>query len=236
MVGEEDEEQACSSESFDVGSGKHQWNWKLGWVSISAIFSFRKQCAKLSSDEVLYNAKLHPEQYSDTFSSDQIKQLHKSIRYVCQTAVDNLGDSSKFPDEWLFNHRWGKGKKDASKTLPNGEKIIHLTVGGRTSCVVPSVQKKTGAVAGDIKKEDLNGDDGMDEKQASKLKANASKKRKAVVEEEDGIVEPNKEEPAENGAKGKAKKAKSTPKSGKVKAEEAPSDGRRRSGRASKTK
>ena len=31
--------------------------------------------------------------------------------------------------------------------LPNGEKIAILTVGGRTSAVIPSVQKKTGPVA-----------------------------------------------------------------------------------------
>lgn len=47
-----------------------------------------------------------------------------------------------------MKHRWGKGKKDANK-LPNGASITFLKVGGRTSAVVPSVQKKTGAVAGD---------------------------------------------------------------------------------------
>ena len=210
-------------------------NW-VGSVYLSNLDS-EAQSAKLSSDEVLYNAKLHPEQYSNTFSSEQIKQLHKSIRYVCQTAVDLLGDSSKFPDEWLFNHRWGKGKKDAGTTLPNGAKIIHLTVGGRTSCVVPSVQKKTGAVAADVKKEELDETEDVDSKKASKPKANASKKRKAVVEDEE-VVESKDEDPAETGPKGKAKKTKSTPKTkvGKVKTEDAPSEGRRRSGRASKTK
>lgn len=84
--------------------------------------------ANVTSDEILYNAKLHPEQYSDTFSSEQIKQLHKSIRYVCQTAVDLLADSSKFPDDWIFNHRWDKGKKDAATVLPNGEKFICKTL------------------------------------------------------------------------------------------------------------
>jgi formamidopyrimidine-DNA glycosylase len=180
---------------------------------VSVFLSERQDMLNyLPSDEILYNAKLHPEQYSDTFSSEQIKQLHKSIRYVCQTAVDLLGDSSKFPDEWLFNHRWGKGKRDAPTTLPNGDKIIHLTVGGRTSCVVPSVQKKTGAVAGDMKKEELNGTEDADSKKTSKPKANASKKRKAVVEEDEKTVEPKEEEPAENELKGKTKKAKSAPK------------------------
>ena len=108
-------------------------------------------------DEILYNAKIHPEQYSNTLSATQIKQLHKSIRYVCDFAVDNLADSNKFPEEWLFKHRWGKGKKDSASTLPNGSKFVFLTVGGRTSCVVPSVQKKTGPVAGDITGEKKRG-------------------------------------------------------------------------------
>lgn len=107
-------------------------------------------------DEVLYNAHIHPEQYSNTLSAAQVKQLHKSIHYVCGFAVDNLADSSKFPEEWLFKHRWGKGKKDSASKLPNGAKIVFLTVGGRTSCVVPSIQKKTGPVAKDV-------DDAVDE-------------------------------------------------------------------------
>jgi len=93
--------------------------------------------------------------------------------HVCDTAVDALADSSKFPEEWLFKHRWGKGKKDAPTTLPSGEKITFLTVGGRTSCVVPSVQKKTGAVAGDLKTE-KNGDSETKE---------PSKKRKTTEDE-----------------------------------------------------
>jgi formamidopyrimidine-DNA glycosylase len=61
-----------------------------------------------------------------------------------------LADSEKFPEHWLFKHRWGKGKKNQPAVLPNGDKITFLTVGGRTSAVVPTVQKKTGAVAKDI--------------------------------------------------------------------------------------
>ncbi|KAI1310624.1 formamidopyrimidine-DNA glycosylase [Xylaria venustula] len=105
-------------------------------------------------DEIMYQASLHPEQYSDDFSDAEIAKLYKAICYVCDTAVGKLGDSDQFPEDWLFNHRWGKGKKDAATTLPNGEKIIFVKVGGRTSCVVPSRQKKTGRVAAGIKEED----------------------------------------------------------------------------------
>jgi DNA-formamidopyrimidine glycosylase len=132
-------------------------------------------------DEVLYQARLHPEQYSNTFSDAQIKQLHHALMYVCDTAVDLLGDSDKLPQDWLMHYRWGKGKgkgKGQTAQMPNGDKITFLTVGGRTSAVVPSVQKKTGAVAGDVA-ETANGvadaDDNVKPKKAAKGKAKAAK-------------------------------------------------------------
>ncbi len=193
----------------------------------------------------MYNAKLHPEQYSDTFSAAQLKQLHKSILYICQTAVDLLADSSKFPEEWLFKHRWGKGKKDSVTTLPNGAKITFLTVGGRTSCVIPSVQKKTGAVAGDVKEPE----DGKEEAAAKKAaKTNSTKKRKDApkVEESDGedqemetikkrkAVKESKlsasQTPTKTAEQPKTPATKPLMKSNKVK-EESVESGRRRSGR-----
>ena len=149
----------------------------------------------------MYDAKIHPEQYSNTLTPAQTKQLHKSIHYICSFAVDNLADSSKFPEEWLFKHRWGKGKKDSSTTLPNGSKFVYLTVGGRTSCVVPSVQKKTGPVAGDIKNEaGLEKADG-EKKEKSKASKKASKTEKQEADEA-------KPEPAKKGSKGKKRTAK----------------------------
>ena len=156
-------------------------------------------------DEVMYDAKMHPEQYCNTLSDEQIQQLHKSIHYVCGTAVDLLSDSDKFPETWLFKHRWGKGKKDSSNTLPNGHKIAFLTVGGRTSAVVPAVQKKTGPVAKE-----------MDEAVEDEKPKKAAKKRKAEAEE-DGEEE-SKPAPKPKSKKTKAdpEEAKSTPKKTKA--------------------
>lgn len=105
-------------------------------------------------DEIMYQAKLHPEQYSDDFDDTDISTLYKAVRYVCDTAVEFLANSDEFPEDWLFKHRWGKGKKDAATTLPNGEKLTFITVGGRTSCVVPTIQKKRGRTTIDEIKED----------------------------------------------------------------------------------
>lgn len=138
----------------------------------------------MNSDEVMYQAKLHPEQYSNTFSDEQIKTLHEAIMYVCDTAVEANGDSDLFPENWLMKHRWGKGKKEASK-LPTGEKITFLKVGGRTSAIVPSVQKKTAAVAGDVS------ESAADEEAEEDVKPKKTNKRtaKAAKEEDDEVEE-----------------------------------------------
>lgn len=139
------------------------------------------------ADETLYQAKLHPEQYSDTFDDKEIAKLHESIRYVCQTAVDKLGDSDEFPDHWLFNYRWGKGDKDAATKLPNGEKLAFITVGGRTSCYAPGVQKKTGAVVASAKTEPVKSESGK-----SKPTKGKAAKSEPKEEDDDDVAEEKK--------------------------------------------
>ncbi|KAL8808633.1 MAG: hypothetical protein Q9223_003957 [Gallowayella weberi] len=147
-------------------------------------------------DELLYNAKIHPEQYSNTLTPAQMKQLHKSIHYVCSIAVELLAESDRFPKEWLFKHRWAKGKKDAPQHLPNGEKIKFVTVGGRTSAIIPSVQKKTGEVAGDVKGQDSDEDEEEDE---DEKKPNPAKRKAEKIE--DGNEEEAKPKPGKYKAK-----------------------------------
>ena len=171
-------------------------------ISIKYQLSFYIDANSFDSDEIMYDARIHPEQYSNTLTPTQIKQLHKSIHYVCSFAVDKLADSSQFPEEWLFKHRWGKGKKDSSTTLPNGSKFVFMTVGGRTSCVVPSVQKKTGPVAGDVKNE-AGTEDGDGEKKAK------SKGGKKVSKAKEQDIDETEIEPTKKGTNGKKRAVKS---------------------------
>jgi formamidopyrimidine-DNA glycosylase len=156
-------------------------------LGTSQTRSSHKCCTNIPSDEVMYQAKLHPEQYSNTFNDEQIKRLHEAIMYVCDTAVEANGDSDGFPKTWLMKFRWGKGKKDASK-LPTGEKITFLKVGGRTSAIVPSVQKKTAAVAGDVAEE---GGEDEDAEEDTKPKKGSKRKAKAVEEDEQSEEKPS---------------------------------------------
>ncbi|KAF2018595.1 hypothetical protein BU24DRAFT_447259 [Aaosphaeria arxii CBS 175.79] len=141
-------------------------------------------------DEIMYQARLHPEQYSNTFTDEQVKRLHDAMMYVCNTACgpEVMGDSDKFPEDWLMKHRWGKGKKDSNK-LPNGDKITFLKVGGRTSAIVPRVQKKTGAVAGDVSGASSSAEDEKD----TKPRAENKRKKAAIKEEEEEAGEEGEE-------------------------------------------
>ena len=136
------------------------------------------------ADEILFQARVHPEQYSNTMSREQAGALHEKMAEVCGTACALLADSSRFPGHWLMRHRWDKGKKEASR-LPSGEKIEHLNVGGRTSAVVPSLQKKMGPVAkeaggNEAGEEDEEEDDGDEGKKASgKQKSSGGRGRSA---------------------------------------------------------
>ena len=117
---------------------------------------------------------------------------------ICTTACETLADSAQFPETWLMKYRWDKGKKD-SNVLPNGEKIVHLKVGGRTSAIVPSVQKKTAAVAGDVDSADVSESD------------KPAKGRKRKVKSEEDEVEEEEKKPAKKAAakgRGKAKAVK----------------------------
>lgn len=163
------------------------------------------------ADELLYHAKLHPEQYTNSFSDAQIKQLHDSLIYVTGFACKVLSDSSQFPEEWLFKHRWNAGKKgDDKNRLANGEKIVHIKVGGRTSAVVPSVQKKTGPVAADVDDDEDAVEGAKANGTAKKDKGGAKRKRKVQdVADEDEDEEGDSRKTKPKSAKSKAtKKAK----------------------------
>ncbi len=57
-------------------------------------------------DEILYHARVHPEERCNALSDEQLAALFKQTSEVCRIAVSVNADDSKFPDDWLFKHRW----------------------------------------------------------------------------------------------------------------------------------
>ncbi|KAJ7923007.1 AtMMH-1 [Mycena leptocephala] len=105
--------------------------------------SFSAGVGNWVADEILYHARVHPERRSNALTDEQLIALHYQTSNVCEIAVSVDADDSKFPENWLFKHRWGKGKKVAhTLKLPTGEPatIKWITVGGRTSAFVVELQ------------------------------------------------------------------------------------------------
>eukprot|EP00238_Polyblepharides_amylifera_P012295 CAMPEP_0196574770 /NCGR_PEP_ID=MMETSP1081-20130531/4406_1 /TAXON_ID=36882 /ORGANISM="Pyramimonas amylifera, Strain CCMP720" /LENGTH=381 /DNA_ID=CAMNT_0041892879 /DNA_START=56 /DNA_END=1201 /DNA_ORIENTATION=+ len=88
------------------------------------------------ADEVLYQAAVHPSTVASNLTSAQVEEIWKKITEVISLAVEVGARKSKFPDSWLFHHRWGKVAGEVG-----GHPIEFLTVGGRTTAIVPAVQR-----------------------------------------------------------------------------------------------
>lgn len=96
------------------------------------------------ADEVLYQAGIHPLTPAKSINKLGAELLSKSIIDVLQVAIARKANSEVFPDTWIFHVRWDKGDKDGPKAMPNGDKVIYITVGGRTTAVVEKIQVKNG--------------------------------------------------------------------------------------------
>ena len=90
------------------------------------------------ADEVLYHAKIAPARAASSLSSAEYTALRKAIVKVLEKSVEVGADSEKFPNNWLFHHRWG-GSRGADKIGKHD--IKRDTVGGRTTAWVPAIQK-----------------------------------------------------------------------------------------------
>lgn len=90
------------------------------------------------ADEVLYQARVAPNREAKSLNAKETSKLHSAILDVIGVAVDVGADEDRFPDTWLFHHRWG-GKRGAEKI--GKHQIVRETIGGRTTAWVPSVQK-----------------------------------------------------------------------------------------------
>jgi len=89
------------------------------------------------ADEVLFQAALDPRRRADSLDDTEIRAMRRCLGKVIRAAVRVNADKKRFPRSWLFHHRWGR-PSDAS--LPDGRRIEHLTVAGRTTAWVPSQQ------------------------------------------------------------------------------------------------
>lgn len=90
------------------------------------------------ADEVLYQSGIAPKRSAASLTAIEIAALRRAIRKVLAHAVKVGADYHRFPESWLFEHRWG-GTRGADQIA--GQPIVREEVGGRTTAWVPTRQK-----------------------------------------------------------------------------------------------
>jgi formamidopyrimidine-DNA glycosylase len=90
------------------------------------------------ADEVLYQSALGPRRSAAGLHLDEVRRLRRALRAVIEHAVAVNADSDRFPRSWLFHYRWGR---DATARTWRQERIVHETIGGRTTAWVPTRQR-----------------------------------------------------------------------------------------------
>jgi formamidopyrimidine-DNA glycosylase len=152
------------------------------------------------ADEVLYQARFHPERRANTLSKDELVTLRDKIIYIVKTAVELKTQSKRLPDDWLFHRRWSKvaAKKETQKTV-EGHEIAFATVGGRTSAYVPALQPAPEGFVNDadgsggkkkkVKKEKKS-TEGKKQKKAKKNANSDDEEEMSIVDDEDSDEAP----------------------------------------------
>jgi formamidopyrimidine-DNA glycosylase len=89
------------------------------------------------SDEILFQARIHPEKPSDHLLKQDMERIFGKIRYILETAIKCKADPDRFPSSWITPHR-EKGAK-----CPNcGGDMEHVIVSGRSAYYCPNCQSK----------------------------------------------------------------------------------------------
>ncbi|ANB12403.1 hypothetical protein AWJ20_656 [Sugiyamaella lignohabitans] len=101
-----------------------------------------------------------------------------------------IGNTEAFPKDWLMLYRWGKRRKGEKQKTADGYEVDHVTVGGRTACYVPALQKKSASslsesTASKLSKTKVKSETSEPAK-PTKAKSPKSRAKKPKVEEESG--------------------------------------------------
>lgn len=91
------------------------------------------------SDEILFQAGVHPAAEVKKLTDAQAKELHRQMRRVLETAIEKKADPTQMPRRYLLPHR------EEGAPNPRGDGVVKtLKVNGRTCSYCPQRQKKAG--------------------------------------------------------------------------------------------
>lgn len=87
------------------------------------------------SDEILFQAGLHPRRAVKDLATSELKVLFEKMRSVLETAIEARADPERLPDSWLLPRR------DMDEHCPKcGTPVTSVQAAGRTAYICPRCQ------------------------------------------------------------------------------------------------
>lgn len=90
------------------------------------------------SDEILFQAGMHPAKKAGNLHENKVKKLYDAMREVLDKAIESGADPDNFPDSFIIPHRSGDGKCLKCSGPLKSEKIA-----GRTAHYCPKCQNQS---------------------------------------------------------------------------------------------
>lgn len=106
---------------------------------IKAVLMDQKKIAGLGNvytDEILYQTKIHPEEYVTRLQPKDIERIYNTMNRVLHTTINHQADPKDLPDSYLTPHR----QKGASCPKCSG-KIKRISSAGRSSYICKACQQ-----------------------------------------------------------------------------------------------
>lgn len=108
---------------------------------IKAVLMDQKIAAGVGNwiaDEVLYQARVHPEIPAIELSPQKLKKIYDKIQFVIQTAVNLEAHFPDFPHDFMIHSRWTDSGAPAAPRI----ELTKIEVGGRATYFDPKVQRR----------------------------------------------------------------------------------------------
>ncbi len=120
----------------DFETFQHVLNGRKGMVK--AVLMNQKIMAGIGnvySDEILYQAEVHPKKPIDELDDGVLKEIFTKTRHVLRTAIERGADPDRFPNSWLIPQRHEGGHCPQC-----GGEVKNIQVSGRSAYYCPNCQ------------------------------------------------------------------------------------------------
>jgi formamidopyrimidine-DNA glycosylase len=134
------EKKSLGPDALSISREDFRKLFTTGRGAVKSVFMNQKKIAgvgNIYTDEVLFQAEIHPETDKRELGPDEIDLLYDTMREVLTVSIDRNAEVPRLPEEYLIPHR------DEEEDCPRcGGPVARIIVGGRSTYLCPKCQKK----------------------------------------------------------------------------------------------